>query len=88
MSTTRLAALVGLMLVVGMAVISVRSAVWVQAYELGRRQELLSRTDVRSTWLEAEVLGLRSPAALVHGWSDRGEKFVAWSPFPQADDAR
>lgn len=79
MTTTRVAALIGVMFGVGMTVVTARSAVWRKGYDLGRRQEALRRTDIRATWLQAEVMGLRSPAQLVDHLSSEKQKFVAWT---------
>ena len=87
MTTTRLAALIGAMWCIGIMVVAVRSAVWREAYELGRRQDALSRTDVRATWLETKVLRLRSPSTLVEQLSTDTQQLVAWSSLVHADDA-
>jgi hypothetical protein len=87
MRPIRLAALIGALWCVGIAVVAARSAVWMKAYELGRRQDALSRTDVRTTWLKAEVLGLRSPATLVSRLSNDTHKLVAWSSLSHAADS-
>ncbi len=79
MTTRRLAALIGVMFGIGMTVVAVQNAMWVKAYDLGRRNDTLSRTDVRTTWLETEVLGLSSPATLVDRVSNDKQKFVAWT---------
>ena len=79
MTTRRLAALIGVMFVVGMAMVAVQNAVWVKAYDLGRRNDVLTRTDIRATWLESEVMGLRSPATLIDRLSNDKQKFVAWT---------
>ena len=87
MTTRRIGILIGVMLCVGMSVVAVRSAVWMTAYELGRRQDALSRTDLRSTWLQAQVLSMRSPAMLVAQLSNDKQKLVAWSALMQTAEA-
>ena len=79
MTTRRLAALIGVMFVVGMAMVAVQNAVWVKAYDLGRRHDAWNRADIRATWLETEVLGLRSPAKLADRLSDDKQKLKAWT---------
>ena len=79
MTTGRLVALIGVMFGVGMMVVAVQNAVWMKAYDLGRRHDAFTRTDVRATWLEAEVRGLSSPAKLVDRLSNGKQKFVAWT---------
>ena len=81
MTTGRLAALIGVMFGVGMMMVAIQNAMWVKAYDLGRRNDAFTRTDIRATWLATEVMGLNSPATLVDRLSNDKQKFVAWTPM-------
>jgi hypothetical protein len=77
-------ALIGLMAGLGFAQVTQQSALWLTAYELGRRHTKLHELENDMAWLQTKLVHLRSPSYLVRVMKDRRLELVAWSALAPA----
>jgi hypothetical protein len=75
-----IAALVG----VGCLEVAQRSALVRSGYAVAERQRAVEAHDAAVTWLNAQVIGLSSPAHLAQVAQQRRLKLVAWSTLEAA----
>ena len=73
------AALIAVMTVVGLLKVWQQTSVALSAYELGRRQAQAHTLENETLWLNAQVVGLRSPSSLAQAMHQQKVRLVAWS---------
>lgn len=78
----RIALLIGIMVLVGAVRVSQQTALRLRAYALGRQQRQLATLENESLWLNAQVIGLQSPARLAATMQAEHRQLVARSTLP------
>ena len=73
------AALIAVMTGVGLLKVWQQTSIALCAYELGRRQAQVHTLENETLWLNAQVVGLRSPSSLAHAMNQQKVRLVAWS---------
>ena len=76
--------LVALVTGIGCLQVSQRTAIVLSGYAVGERMQRVHAQETDVSWLNANVVGLASPARLAHAAQERHLKLVAWSTVPRS----
>lgn len=87
MTLTRWFALIGVLTVLGLAKVSQQTAIWLNAYALGKQANALHQLENSTQWLHTEVAALQSPTHLVKEVAAQHLQLVAWSELPALPNA-
>ena len=74
--------LIGCVTVLGVARVAQQTALWLKAYDVGRRTTRVHRLENQTQWLGAQVGKAESPLELAHAARERKLELVAWSAMP------
>ena len=76
--------LVALVTGIGCLQVSQRTAIVLSGYAVGERMQRVHAQETDVSWLNANVVGLASPARLAQAAQERHLKLVAWSTVPRS----
>lgn len=81
MQVTRWMMAIGVVVGLGLLQVSQRHAVILKGYALGERLKRVHDQETQLLWLNARVIGLRSPVHLAQAAQDQRLKLVGWSTW-------
>ncbi len=84
MSLSRWMVLIAVLVGLGCLEVAQRSAMVAEGYAVAERQHAVNERTAAVSWLNAQVIGLSSPAHLAHVAQERRLKLVAWSILESA----
>ena len=79
MTIPRWLLLIAVMVGVGAVQVSQHNALWLQGYAVGKQTQRIHALEGDVSWLNAQVIGLASPARLADVAQERHLNLVAWA---------